>query len=144
MNDDGRLRALLLRTYERRGAMDRISPAWLATEAIQKIDPDRLAPELLYRAAHLHLCQIARDVCRKWFQPDEDGEPKQHSLWPKLQQRYPSARRRGREPEYVLLERMTAADVRYNLRRLRREAKSKLEHADELEEWWKHQRTAVA
>jgi hypothetical protein len=37
------------------------------------------------------------------------------------------------EPEYVRLEEMSRADIAFNVKRLRREGRAKLAHADALE-----------
>lgn len=140
--DEGKLRGLLSGLYADRKAEQRISPAWLATEALQKLDPDRASPTLVYQAAHLELRQAARSICReKAGGGDFDGE--QHELFPALQKRYPAAYSSDVEPEYVLLEHMSEADVRANVQRLRRESESKMAHADALEAWWQNTR-AVA
>jgi hypothetical protein len=49
-----------------------------------------------------------------------------------LQRRYPAARSDG----YVLRDAMSAEDVAFNVKRLRREGSSKLEHAEALQDWW--------
>jgi hypothetical protein len=114
-----------------------INPSWIATEALKEIDPSRRSVDLVYLGCHLQLRQIARQVCRTKFEPH--GEPEEtHDLFPDLQWRYPTARAEtATEPEYVLLEHLTPADVAYNVRRLRQEAEAKLAHADALEAWWR-------
>jgi len=56
-------------------------------------------------------------------------------MFPGLQSRYPAAHADD-EPSYVLRDAMTAKDVTFNVRRLRREGKTKLGRADALEAWW--------
>ena len=46
-----------------------ISPAWVADEAIKKIDPENKSPFLVRIAAILHLRQLARPLLRKQFDP---------------------------------------------------------------------------
>lgn len=116
-----------------------INPAWIATEAIKRldtIDVQTLTP-LIYMGCHLQLRQIARAQCRGLFESDSgDIAPAQHEMFPDLQWRYPAARSvPGEEPTYVLLEAMTDNDVAYNVSRLRNEANAKLKHADALEYW---------
>lgn len=134
INDEQKLRDILVRMYERRSGEIRISPAWIATEAMSELDPDKTAPTLVYRAAHLQLRQMARSICRKKF--EDDGEAEQHEIWPDLQTRYPAAHSTDAEPEYVLLEHLSEADKTYNVNRLRREGRAKLDRADALEAWW--------
>jgi hypothetical protein len=135
MNDEKRLRELLWAIYDRRSDAIRVSPAWLATEAMQELDPGRSAPPLVYMAANLQLRQMARAICRQRFEDDGDGA-EQHDLWPDLQRRYPAVHSTDAEPEYVLLEHLTEADVVFNVNRLRAEAAAKMRHADALEAWW--------
>jgi hypothetical protein len=117
----------------------RISPAWIATEAMAKLDAEGLQQSnpLVYHAAHLQLRQIARKSCRKQFD-DDDGDaldPAQQEMFPGLQSRYPAAHS-GVEPSYVLRDAMSAKDVDFNVKRLRREGATKLGRARALEAWW--------
>ncbi len=57
-------------------------------------------------------------------------------LFPGLQSRYPAAHGGDEEPTYVVRDAMTAKDVAFNIKRLRREGKTKLGRADALEAWW--------
>jgi len=143
MTEEQKLHALLDRIYEARKTQSRVSPLWLATEAMQELDPQRSTHPLIYLAANLQFRQIARDILRKRFEPDEETDrieksQSQHELFPDLQRRYPAARKRGQEPEYVLLEDLADEDVRFNIHRLRQEARAKLDHARALEAWWKN------
>lgn len=138
-SSEQKLRIILLEIYENRSDEIRISPAWLATEAMNRLDSERRAPTLVYQAAHLQLRQIARGVCRHKFEGD-DGETEQSDLFPQLQTRYPAAHSADAEPEYVLLEHLVDDDVSYNVNRLRREGETKLHHADALEAWWQDRR----
>jgi hypothetical protein len=63
---------------------------------------------------------------------DAAPEPEQAELFPQLQRRYPSSR----AGEYILREQMTAADLSFNVGRLRKEGSAKSKHADALEAWW--------
>lgn len=115
---------------------DKISPAWIATEAMKSQHATRLQHEkpLIYIGCHLYLRQLARGICASTFE-DQEGLA-QHDLFPALQRRYPVARAAGsEEPQYVKLELMTEADVEYNVSRLRMEANAKQKHADALEAW---------
>lgn len=66
-SEAARLREILSAVYERRKDEARVSPSWLATEAMTELDPDREAPPLVYLGCHLELRQIAREFCRKRF-----------------------------------------------------------------------------
>lgn len=115
-----------------RASETRISPSWIATEAITDLDPERVSVPLVYLGCHLQLRQIARQLLRKSFE-SEETESFQHNLFPNLQARYPTARSvDADEPEYVVLEMLSDEDIDYNIDRLRSEAMSKLKHADAL------------
>lgn len=139
MTDEAKkLREIVIRIIERKrtARLHKISPAWIATEAMIKIDPGTKSVALVRIGCHLHLRQIARDVCRAWFEGDNEQSGAQHEMFPDLQRHYPSARSaHDDEPTYVRLEDLTVEDVAYNVRRLRLEAQAKLEHADALEAW---------
>lgn len=134
---ESRLVEVVTKIVDIRRAQMGITPTWIATEALKEIDPTRRSVELVYLGCHLQLRQIARQVCRTRFDPEnESSSADQHELFPGLQWRYPTERsREEQEPEYVLLEHLTQADVDYNVKRLRLEAEAKLAHADALEAW---------
>ena len=124
----------------------RISPNWVATEAMMTLDPRRQSVPLVYLGCHLELRQLARSALRLHFEeasPTED-EFAQSELFPDLQWRYPVERKKtDTEPEYVLLEVMTDKDIRFNVRRLRKEANAKLKHADALEAFGRNKRRSA-
>jgi tRNA A37 threonylcarbamoyladenosine dehydratase len=142
MSDVKRLAALVAHVIDQRRDEIKISPAWVATGVLKKLDPDRITQEDIYLACHLQLRQIARQELRKRFDGDERYDEdedilRQHEMFPELQWRYPSVRSKDdAEPQYVLLEQMSEADVFYNVARLRSEGAAKLHHADALETWW--------
>jgi hypothetical protein len=113
---------------ERKG----IHPAWLATETMVAIGfPHDLHP-LGYLGCHLQLRQMARQFCRKKFDPAEATED--DLFEGTLQPRYPRHSANAEdEPEYILLDFLTSDDVDFNVARLRKEARAKLKHADALE-----------
>lgn len=141
-----KLSVVLQKVYERRSDELRISPAWLATETMAELDPDKRAPEMVYHAAHLQLRQLAREICRgKWdINLEDENGPEQHQLFPDLQKRYPVAHGLNVEPEYVLLEDLEEADVRFNVQRMRRTSGKLQKHADALEAWWATRQSARA
>lgn len=137
-HEQTRARELVLQVYEARRSHVRVSPSWLATECMQTLDPERTSHPIEYTMAHLQFRQLARNICSgRWEREDSvAGDIDQHELFPDLQTRYPVAGRSAdQEPEYVLLEHMTEADVTFNVSRLRSEARAKLKHADALEAW---------
>lgn len=140
--EESKLREIIARIINRRRDEIKISPAWVATEAMKEMDPKRMSPALVYLGCHLELRQIARSELRGQFEPEGEIEPAaQDDLFPELQWRYPAVRSRSyEEPEYVLREEMSAADLEFNLKRMRSEAATKLRHCDALEEWWNNRR----
>ena len=93
---------------------------------------------------HLALHQIARGLLRKRFdEDDEDGDEDQMLPFPGLQQRYPSFKQGASDREYVLLEKMSPADIAFNVARLRKEGATKSKHADALEAWWEIKQAAA-
>jgi hypothetical protein len=137
VTEERKLAEVVGRVIELRGAAVSISPSWVATEAMQQLDPEREAPSLVYAGCNLQLRQIARGILRKKYQPDDDDSD-EHDLFPGLQRRYPTARSaRAAEPEYVLLEHLTHVDIGFNVGRLRSEAAAKLAHADALQAFGK-------
>lgn len=135
---------IIARIIETRRDETKISPSWIATQAMTELDPDHQSIPLVYLAAHLEMRQIARGLLRQWFEESdpETDESEQHELFPGLQRRYPTVRKRGDEPEYVRLEEMTDPDIDYNVTRLRRESMAKLHHADALVAYQKRRKAA--
>lgn len=137
-SESGPLLDLVVRIVDTRRTAERISPSWVAGEALDELDPPHFVERghpLIYLGCHLHLRQIARGVLGRRFGP-ESTAPDTDDLFPDLQWRYPEARSEDQpEPTYVLRELMSAADVAYNVARLRAEANAKNEHARALEAW---------
>ena len=81
------LAALVARIVDIRCSAVKISPAWIATEAMRELDPGRRSVDLVFRGCHLHLRQLAREQLRKRFE-DRDGESPsdQHEMFPQLRQ----------------------------------------------------------
>jgi len=130
------LRDLVARIIDIRQGQPRISPTWIATEAIRELDPaarvERRDP-LIWLGCHLQLRQIARQLLASRFEVDDEQQPE---LFKDLQRRYPTARSaRAEEPEYILRDLMTDEDIDYNVARLRAEGEAKLKHADALRAW---------
>jgi hypothetical protein len=135
--EENGLHEAMSRVLARHHKRDKIIPTWLATETMIEIEFPVSLHGLGYLGCHLHLREIARAFCRESFDPiyPRDGSA---DLFPDtLQARYPRARLRSSsdEPEYVLPENMSDADIQFNVDRLRQEATAKLKHADALEEF---------
>jgi hypothetical protein len=136
---------IVARIIELRHDANRISPSWVATEALLHLDPSKEIQKqhpLIYLGCHLELRQIARSLCRNLYEHAADPQNgPQHELFPDLQWRYPTARSKTwEEPEYVRLELLAQEDIDYNVARLRREGRAKLKHADALEAWGRSRR----
>jgi hypothetical protein len=146
-NDFNCLRDVVLKIMDARKTEVQLKPAWIATEAMAKLGAEDMqkANPLVYLAAHLQLRQIAGKACRKQFDVDDEEalDPAQQNMFPGLQSRYPAAHAEDGEPSYVLRDSLDADDVAFNVQRLRREGRSKLERANALEAWWRHKQ-AVA
>jgi hypothetical protein len=137
-HEETQLAAIVARIIEIRRTHVRVVPSWIATEALKEIDPSGRSHPLVRTGCHLQLRQIARAQCRKLFEDDdsEDDHEPRFTGFDGLQWRYPAAHSKDKaEPEYVLLEHMTHRDVEYNVQRLRREGRAKLQHADALAAW---------
>jgi hypothetical protein len=134
MTEAQKLRTVLAALYERCSDEVRVNPAWLATQAMAELDPDRISPEMVYIAAHLEMRQLARGFCRQKFEDGDEAE--MDDLFPVLQKRYPAAPTEDGEPQYVLRDHLTEEDVLHNVNRLRSAGQALLRHADALAAWW--------
>lgn len=131
--EEKKLQAIVQKIVEQRREQTKIGATWIATEAMNEIDPKKVSVPLAYAGCHLHLRQAARAFLRDEFEGDQDQNRSRHPLFPDLQARYPSARSKaGEEPEYVREEQMTAEDYDYNITRMEREVRSKQRHVDAL------------
>ena len=141
---DHKLRELVARIIELRHGQPRISPNWVATEAMYDLDcSHRVEREhpMIWLGCHLELRQIARQLLAVKYDPSKEDED---SLFKDLQWRYPTARSAtAEEPEYVLRDLMNDEDLNYNVGRLRAEARAKLDHADALEAWGRSRSAAA-
>lgn len=106
-----------------------INAMWVAHEAMQKVDPDRISVPCVYGGCSEHAKQYARGLLRKKFNPVAPENP-QHELFTKLQWRYPAARDdlRG-ERESRALELLENGDVK-NLAEGRQQAASEMPSDD--------------
>jgi hypothetical protein len=135
-HEESKLTEIVARIIDIRRGQVRINPSWIATEALREIDPVGQSLELVRLGCHLQLRQIARGLCRKLFEDNEDDDEPRFTGFEGLQWRYPTARSKGKpEPEYILRDNMSDADIGFNVARLRSESRAKLAHADALEAW---------
>lgn len=139
MSEEEELTTTIERVIELYGAIQDISPAWVATQAMTLIEFPRSLHRLGYAGCHLELRQIARSKLRKRFDPTAiaDADEAQPDFFPEtLQERYPKVRaQRGEEASYRKLDALTDEDVRYNVTRMRSAALALARHADRLEAW---------
>lgn len=123
---------------------EQIMPTWVANAAYKELDPEEVSPVRVKLAALQALKQLARQLLRGKFEPQNDRDAAQHELWPDLQQRYPAAHQTSDdEPTYIKLELLTVTDIEWNVSRLRSEAGTKIKHANALEQWGL-ERSAIA
>jgi hypothetical protein len=140
---DEKLREIVARVIDTRRNTPRISPTWVANEAMFDLDRTREVERrfvLIWIGCNLELRQIARSMLAGKYKGSEEQRDRD-SLFPDLQWRYPTARSEEfEEPEYVLRDIMSDGDVKYNVARLRAEASAKNQHADALEAWHRGRR----
>jgi hypothetical protein len=139
MTDEEQLAQAVQTIIERHSDLVAISPAWVATAAMQVIEFPRDLHALGYAGCHLELRQMARSKLRRQFDPvtrADDAADYGEDLFPDtLQDRYPRHPRSMCEPEYVQRARMSRDDLDYNVERMRRAGSALLRHADALQEW---------
>jgi hypothetical protein len=135
----GGLIEIVARIIDMRRDQPSISPSSVATEAMLVLEAAWMQNPseypLVYIGCHLELRQLARKILRERFEPEEDADKVTHPLFPELQWRYPIDPPKTEEPQYVLLELLRKQDWRFNVNRLRGDAKRRLRHADKLEAW---------
>lgn len=132
--EDGSLYELIGSIYERHNGETLVQPSWLATLAMKEIGASQEANPRWYLAGHLEFRQIARSFCAKRNDPIESDTADLFAGT--LQDRYPQAPGPSDdEPIYVRREKMTAADVAFNVARMRKTALALTKHADTLEDW---------
>ena len=65
MIDEKRLSELVQSVFEARREAVTVSPSWLATETMARLDPGRASEPNIYLAAHLQFRQVARSILRR-------------------------------------------------------------------------------
>lgn len=132
--EDSSLYEVIGSIYDRHSGETLVQPSWLATLAMKEIGASQDANPRWYLAGHLEFRQIARSFCAKKADPVETETADLFAGT--LQDRYPQAPGTAdEEPIYVRREKMSAADVAYNVARMRKTALALTKHADTLEDW---------
>jgi hypothetical protein len=116
-----------------RGDQDEIRASWVANEAYKRLDPEGKTPYEVRHPALIHMRQSASSLIRGKYQSADGAISEQHELFPTLQKMYPVPD----EKDCVSrkLELLTFEQCMWNVRHLRQEGKTKLKHADALEQW---------
>jgi hypothetical protein len=99
-----------------------------------EVDPEEIAPVLVKHLAKMQLRSIAGKICATKFGLN-DEITEQHDLFPDLQKKYPQAHKPGANPRYIPLEKMETEDFSWNIGHLRSSARTRLHHADVLEQF---------
>jgi hypothetical protein len=117
----------------------RISPTMVATRVAAHYESEGgrpTEPHLKYGSIE-HFKQLARSVLAHRHEPRETAEQRAEGdlFGDLLQDRYPIARKRTDEPQYVKRAFMSHADVLFNVHRMRAVSGVLEQHADALEAW---------
>jgi hypothetical protein len=139
MASEATLVEIIATIVEKRRDEPRVSPTTIANEGMKELDPLETVlrgQPLVWIGCNLELRQLARAQLGKRYGPGRPEASATGELFEGLQRRYPvSPTPDSEEPIYVLRDLMSAADVAYNVARLRAEANTKSRHADTLEAW---------
>jgi hypothetical protein len=123
---------------ERMNGAQCLSPTSLALAVqmkFEKFQKEKIEPHIKYTSLE-HLKQMSRRVLRGKFDPVEAEDNGQDELFSgHLQDRYPIKVGRGADPQYKLRTALSDQEARWNIDRLRKSAKARLEHADAMEAW---------
>ena len=119
--------------------VDIISPAYVAESVSNSLDPEHDSPELIAWCATLHLRERCRKLLAKRHDPVKKAESfangeNEDLFGYLLQDYYPSKfRGGGSEPVYIKRDKLTAEEINFNAKRMRRAGESLLQHADALQ-----------
>lgn len=113
-----------------------LSPTSLALAVQRRFIEQRVEPHIEYTSLE-HLKQMARRaLARRYDTEGDENEAHQGEMFAgQLQDRYPLPKQAGDEPSYKLRGLMTAEEVAWNVKQLRKSATARLEHADALQAW---------
>ena len=106
-----------------------VSAEMVASIVVHTLDPHHISPAIIRWGCELELRQMARAILRNQYEQLE-AEGACDDMFP-LQERYPGFG--DNAGQYLPRAKMTQEDYMGNVARLRREAHSKLAHADKLE-----------
>lgn len=124
-------------------AVDIISPAHVADAVRSSLDPEHDSPELIAWSATMHLRERCRKLLAKRHDPVKKAESFVHGETEDLfgyllQGYYPSKfRGDGSDSVYVKRDKMTAQEINFNTKRMRRAGESLVQHADALSAYGK-------
>lgn len=142
MREGNELWEAIAAAYDKHQYDPRVSPVVLANEGMRRILFPRRLHEVGWIGCNLQLRQIARQYCRKKFDPttrDDDDD-----LFPEtLQERYPTRPESGEDSEYVLLNVLSDDDVDYNIDRMEKSIAGQQKHLDALRAWKAARRRAA-
>lgn len=125
------------------GDCDIITPDSIARACVEKYSEGRLEAHIAYASLE-HFKQMARAALRGRFEDEGDDNPayEQGELFSgHLQERYPIPRTEG-VAAYKRREALTADEVKWNVRSLRRAADARQMHARALEAWFESREAA--
>jgi hypothetical protein len=143
MTDAEELRSIVVMIIEDHSEVIRMSPDWIATQAMQDMKFERVTHPLVYSGCHAQLQQIAREKLRRRFDLTADDAPTQTEMFSDvIQLRYPKHHAPGENPEYVYRDYMTDDDIAFNVARMRAVGRALLKHADALELWGRERRSS--
>jgi hypothetical protein len=111
-----------------------LSPTTLAIAVQRRFIEESIQPHIQYTSLE-HLKHMARRALAGRYEADgEENESHQSEMFAgHLQDRYPTQRAKGSEPQYKLRNALSADELDWNIRQLRKSAAARLEHADALQ-----------
>jgi hypothetical protein len=113
-----------------------LSPTSLALAVQFRFETGEIQPHIKYTSLE-HLKQMSRGMLRGQFDPvSDDLEQQQGEMFSgHLQDRYPIKVANGADPQYKLRIALTSEEAQWNIDRLRKSAKARMEHADAMQAW---------
>jgi hypothetical protein len=128
--------AELERQYEFLKAADIVAPSSLAYKVYEHFSRGKVEAHIQYTSIE-HLKNMASKFLAKRNNPNADDnevyDQTSFEFSGQLQARYPIPHKKGEEPVYKLRSHLTPEERAWNVKLLRKSARSRLEHADALE-----------
>lgn len=130
---------------ERLNGAECLSPTSLALAVQLRFESGDIQPHIRYTSLE-HLKQMSRGVLRGQFDPvaDEDDSQQGEMFSGHLQDRYPIKVPKGAEPQYKMRIALSTSEAQWNIDRLRKSARARLEHADAMQAWNDSRATGAA